>query len=71
MGIGQDADIEMLKAFINNPEIPVIKAKDASGISAFFRWVTMSTISRMNSVNPNIPLLPPPVFDEDSVEIII
>jgi uncharacterized protein YegL len=71
MGIGQDADIGMLKAFVNNPEIPVIKAKDASGISSFFRWVTMSTISRMNSVNPNLPLLPSPVFDADSVDVII
>jgi len=71
MGIGQDADIEMLKAFVNNPEIPVIKAKDASGISAFFKWVTMSTISRMNSVNPNITSVPPPVFNIDSVDVII
>ena len=71
MGIGQDANIEMLKAFVNNPEIPVIKAKDASGISAFFKWVTMSTISRMNSVNPNVTAVPPPIFDIDSVDIII
>jgi len=71
MGIGSDADIEMLKAFVNNPEVPVIKAKDASGISAFFKWVTMSTISRMNSVNPNITSVPPPVFDIDSVDVII
>jgi len=71
MGIGQDADIDMLKAFINNQEVPVIKAKDASGISAFFRWVTMSTINRMNSVNPNITSVPPPVFDVDSLDIII
>ena len=71
MGIGQDADIEMLKAFIKNPEIPVIKARDASGISAFFKWVTMSTISRMNSVNPNATSIPIPVFDVDSVDVII
>jgi uncharacterized protein YegL len=71
MGIGQDADIDMLKAFINNPEIPVIKSKDATGISAFFKWLTMSTINRMNSVNPNILGLPPPVFDVDSLDIII
>jgi uncharacterized protein YegL len=71
MGIGDDANIDMLKAFVNNPEIPVIKAKDASGISAFFKWVTMSTISRMNSVNPNAAIVPPPVFNSDSVEIII
>jgi uncharacterized protein YegL len=71
MGIGADADVEMLKVFVNNPEIPVIKAKDASGISAFFRWVTMSTISRMNSVNPNVTSVPAPVFDFDSEDIII
>ena len=71
MGIGQDANFGMLRDFVNNPEVPVIKAKDASGISAFFKWVTMSTISRMNSVNPNITALPPPVFDVDSVDVII
>ena len=71
MGIGQDANFGMLRDFVNNLEVPVIKAKDASGISAFFKWVTMSTISRMNSVNPNITALPPPVFDVDSVDVII
>ena len=71
MGIGGDADIEMLKAFINNLEIPLIKAKDASGIAAFFRWVTMSTVARMNSVNPNLPCVVAPVVDFDDEEIII
>jgi uncharacterized protein YegL len=70
MGIGADADIKMLKAFVNNPEVPVIKAKDASGISAFFRWVTMSTISRMHSINPNLTTSVP-IFDFDSEDIII
>ncbi|MCK9576076.1 MAG: VWA domain-containing protein [Clostridia bacterium] len=70
MGIGADADIEMLKAFVNNPEVPVIKAKDASGISAFFRWVTMSTISRMNSVNPNASIVAP-IFNMDDMEVIV
>lgn len=71
MGIGADADVEMLKAFVKNPEIPVIKAKDASGIAAFFRWVTMSTIARMNSVNPNVTSVPAPIFDFDAEDIII
>lgn len=35
LGIGEDADIDMLKSFIDNPEIPVIKTKDASGITKF------------------------------------
>ena len=71
MGIGSDANFEMLKAFVKNPELPIVKARDASGISAFFRWVTMSTINRMNSVNPNETSVMPPVFDVNSVEVII
>ena len=71
LGIGEDADTEMLKAFINNPEIPVIKTKDASGITKFFRWVTMSTVARMNSVNPNEPNIVAPIFDVDDEDIVI
>ncbi len=71
LGIGQDADADMLKAFINNPEIPVIKTKDASGITKFFRWVTMSTMARMNSVNPNETNVITPVFDIDDEDILI
>lgn len=71
LGIGEDADVDMLKAFINNPEIPVIKAHDVSGITKFFRWVTMSTVARMNSVNPNEVSFIVPVFDMDDEDIII
>ena len=71
LGIGEDTDTEMLKAFINNPEVPVIKAKDASGIAKFFRWVTMSTVSRMHSVNPNDIESVPPLFDIDAEDIVI
>lgn len=71
LGIGADVDCEMLKAFINNPEIPVIKANDAIGITKFFRWVTMSTIARMNSVNPNETSVVSPIFDMDAEDIII
>jgi Uncharacterized protein encoded in toxicity protection region of plasmid R478, contains von Willebrand factor (vWF) domain len=71
LGIGEDADIEMLKVFIDNPEIPVIKTKDASGISKFFRWVTMSTVARMNSINPNEAGVVAPIFDIDAEDIVI
>ncbi|PKO08627.1 MAG: tellurite resistance protein TerY [Chloroflexi bacterium HGW-Chloroflexi-2] len=71
LGIGADADFSMLKAFINNTEIPVIKSKDAGGISKFFRWVTMSTVARMNSINPNVTSVVPPIFDVDAEDIII
>ena len=71
LGIGEDADIDMLKVFIDNPEIPLIKTKDASGITKFFRWVTMSTVARMNSINPNETGIVAPVFDIDDEDIII
>ena len=71
LGIGEDADIEMLKVFIDNPEIPVIISKDASGIARFFRWVTMSTVARMNSVNPNEIGVIAPIFDIDAEDIVI
>ena len=71
LGIGEDADVDMLKAFIDNPEIPVIKTKDTSGIAKFFRWVTMSTVARMSSVNPNEISVVAPLFDIDEEDIII
>ena len=71
LGIGEDADVEMLKAYINNPEIPVIKAHDASVIAKFFKWVTMSTVARMNSVDPNNSSFFTPVIDIDDEDIIV
>ena len=57
MGIGVDAHFEMLQAFVNTPGMPVIHAQDARGIEKFFRWVTMSIMSRSVSRNPNLPVL--------------
>lgn len=71
LGIGEDADVDMLKSFIDNPEIPVIKTKDASGITKFFRWVTMSTVARMTSINPNEISVVAPIFDIDGEDIVI
>jgi uncharacterized protein YegL len=53
LGVGQDADFDMLKAFINKESVPVIKAKDAATIAKFFKWVTISVSKRSLSVNPN------------------
>ena len=71
LGIGEDADVDMLKSFIDNPKIPVIKTKDASGITKFFRWVTMSTVARMTSINPNEISVVAPIFDIDGEDIVI
>lgn len=71
LGIGEDADADMLKSFVNNPDIPVIKTSDANGIAGFFKWVTMSTVARMNSVNPNETSVIAPFLDIDDEDIII
>jgi len=56
MGIGGDADYAMLEAFINDSNCRVIKAKEAAEIGKFFRWITMSTVSRIQSAHPNDPI---------------
>ena len=71
LGIGEDADFSMLKEFVHADDIPVIKASDAAGIAKFFRWVTMSTVARMHSVNPDITSTVAPFFDMDDEDIII
>lgn len=69
MGIGGDVDINILKAFINNNEIPVISAKDNNTISKFFEWVTMSVSVRSVSSNPNQAQLEDTyMFDKDEIQ---
>lgn len=59
IGIGQDADHEMLRAWVNSPGVPIASPHDADGIQRFFRWVTMSVSVRSMSSNPNVADLPP------------
>ena len=71
LGIGRDVNVEMLRAFINNDEIPLIKSKDSAGIAKFFNWVTMSTIARMTRATPDLASVVAPIFDIDEEDIII
>jgi len=69
MGIGCDFDINILRAFINNSEIPVISARDNNTISKFFEWVTMSISIRSVSTNPNQAQLEDIyIFDKDEIQ---
>ncbi len=52
MSFGADTDLNMFRAFLNNGTEPM-KATDASDIAKLFKWVTMSTISRMSSTDPD------------------
>ena len=71
LATGDDADVNMLREFIGNADTPLIKAHNVQGISKFFKWVTMSTIARMSSVNPDIIQPTNVVFDIEDEDIII
>ena len=71
LAIGDDADVNMLREFIGNADTPLIKAHNVQGISKFFKWVTMSTIARMSSVNQDIIQPTNVVFDIEDEDIII
>lgn len=53
MGIGADADLDVLRAFLNDPAGTVHKAEGAREIRQFLQFVTMSVTSRSRSANPN------------------
>lgn len=69
LGIGEGTNYKMLNAFINNPNIPVIKANDLATITKFFKWVTYSISKRSVSSNPNEQVLEDPKdrFDDDEM----
>lgn len=52
MSVDAGTDTSMLKAFLNNGTEPML-ATDADDIAKLFKWVTMSTINRMTSINPD------------------
>lgn len=52
MSLGRATDARMLKAFMNNGSHPV-RVSSIQGIAEWFQWVTMSSITRMTSSNPD------------------
>ena len=67
LGIGEDADADVLRRFLADPEAKVYGAQDARQIKSFFRWVTMSVTSRSRSINPDSAFaddVPPSDLDE-------
>lgn len=53
LAIGEDADLDVLRRFVSNPEIPVIRAGEVARIRDFFRWVSFSVQVRTKSRNPD------------------
>lgn len=53
LAIGADADINMMKRFLDHKEKEVCYVEDAADIHKFFRFISNSTIQRSVSKNPN------------------
>ena len=69
VGIGDDCDFDVLKRFVNHPEIPVVRAAEVSSLMDFFRFVSMTVMARSTARNPNsISNLPLHMLDDDSLE---
>ena len=64
LGIGADADNNVLTKFIEGTGHPVFHADDADKIHEFFKYITMSVSVRSHSVNPNTIPLPMDQKDE-------
>lgn len=53
LAIGADADVDMMKKFLDHPEKEVCYVDDAADIHKFFRFISSCTIQRSTSKNPN------------------
>lgn len=69
VGIGDDCDFDVLKTFVNHPEIPVVRATEVLKLMDFFRFVTMSVMARSTARNPNSSgNLPLHLLNDDDLE---
>ena len=65
LGIGADADHDVLRAFLGDPEGRVFEALEAREVRKFFRRVTMSVTARSRSGQPNLAVeVEPPDLDD-------
>ena len=71
MAIGDDADVDFLKAFVSEPEY-LVTGESASDIKQFFKFVTMSVSQRTHSLTPDsVKLCVQNVPTDDDDEIIL
>lgn len=67
LAIGADADVAMMKRFLDHPEKEVCYVEDAADIHKFFRFITSTTVQRSKSSNPNV--VPPELFSADILKL--
>lgn len=63
LAIGADAEVAMMKRFLDHPEKEVCYVEDAADIHKFFRFISSSTVQRSKSTSPNV--VPADLFSAD------
>lgn len=78
IAIGQDADEEILAEFVNNPEMPVLKANNPQALVKYIKWastvtkqVSMPHSKAMNETSKNniVDIQTIPTTSEDEVDV--
>lgn len=67
LAIGADADVDMMKRFLDHPEKEVCYVEDAADMHKFFRFIASITIQRSTSKNPN--RVPDDLFTKDILNV--
>jgi uncharacterized protein YegL len=68
IGIGQDADLDVLRRFIGNPELEPLVAYNAPDLVKYIRWASTAVLKAASAPasqsqkvsSTNVPLPPPP-----------
>ena len=52
IAVGQDADRDVLQAFLNNPEIKVLDANNAQALTSYIKWVSTVVVKKVSDNKP-------------------
>ena len=66
IAIGQDADQETLRKFVDNAEKPVLRVDNAEQLVRYFRYVSTSVTATAPGKEPAAVPAPAPSVDEDT-----
>jgi uncharacterized protein YegL len=67
IAIGQDADQETLRKFVDNPEKPVLRVDNAEQLVRYFRYVSTSVTATPPGKEPSAAPTVTPAADDDSM----
>jgi uncharacterized protein YegL len=64
IAIGQDADQETLRKFVDNPEKPVLRVDNAEQLVRYFRYVSTSVTATAAGKEAAVPVVAAPAVDD-------